>query len=197
MIKFNMTRILAILGIALTLFVSAANADELTLSTLMQMLAQNKDGKATFVEKKYIETLNRPVESSGELAFTSPDKLEKHTLKPKPESLILEGDKLTIEQPEKHRLTVNLLDHPEVSAFVESIRSTLAGDISKLEAFYQIELTGSIDKWQLVLTPKQTRMSKVISSIQIGGSQTDVKTINFYQYDGDHSEMFITKVDNP
>lgn len=197
MIMFDVTRIRAVLGIALALTLSAANADEFTLPTLMQMLAQNKDGKATFVEKKYIETLNRPVVSSGELAFTSPDKLEKRTLKPRPESLTLEGDKLTIEQPEKRHLTVSLLEHPEVSAFVESIRSTLAGDMSTLEAFYQVELTGSDEKWQLVLTPKQTRMSEIISRIQIGGSHADVKTINFYQRDGDHSEMVITQVANP
>jgi hypothetical protein len=103
-------------------------AGELNLPDLMQLLAQHKSGKASFIEKKYIGILEKPVESSGELAFTAPDKLEKRTLKPKSESLVLEGDNLTVDQPDRRRLTVSLQDHPEIAAFVQSIRGTLAGD---------------------------------------------------------------------
>ena len=35
------------------------------LQQLMDLLAQNKSGRATFVETKRIALLNRPVESSG------------------------------------------------------------------------------------------------------------------------------------
>ena len=64
------------------------------LQQLMDSLAQNKSGRATFVETKRIAMLDKPVESSGELLFTAPDRLEKRTLKPKPESMIVDGDAL-------------------------------------------------------------------------------------------------------
>ena len=38
------------------------------VAELMQMLGQQKSGKATFVEKKYIAMLEQPLESSGEFA---------------------------------------------------------------------------------------------------------------------------------
>ena len=119
----------AIVGLMLCLATSLAAADTLQLPQLMQLLAQNKAGKALFVEKKYISIIDKPIESSGELAFTAPDKLEKRTLKPKLELLVLEGDNLTIDQPDKHRLSIRLQEHAEVAAFVESIRGTLAGDL--------------------------------------------------------------------
>lgn len=169
-------------------------AAEWQVSDLMQLLSQTKSGRATFIEKKYIGIVDKPLESSGELAFTAPDKLEKRTLKPKLEALVLDGSTLTVDQPGKRRLTVSLQDYPEVSAFVDSIRGTLAGDRSALEKVYKLELSGSAEKWNLVLTPTQPRMSNIISRIRIGGVQAEVKTIDFDQADGDRSEMHVTKV---
>ena len=187
-------RIRSIASAILVLATCAASAGDWKLPELMQLLAQNKAGKAVFVEKKYIGILDKPVESSGELAFTAPDKLEKRTLKPSPELLMLEGDSLTVDQPGKRRQTVSLQAHPDIAAFVESIRGTLAGDRTVLEKVYALELTGSAEHWQLVLVPTQPRMQSIISRIRIGGSHADVRTIDFDQADGDRSEMVITKV---
>ena len=123
-------------------------AAEWDIDQLMQGLAQTRSDRAMFVEKKYIAILDKPVESSGELFYTAPDRLEKRTLKPKPESLVLDGDSITVDQPGKRRVTVSLHDHPEITAFIESIRGTLAGDRSALEKFFTLELTGSTDEWQ-------------------------------------------------
>ncbi len=181
-------------GIVLSLASGIALAGDLSVSELMRVIGQTKEGKALFVEKKYIGIVDKPLVSSGELAFTAPDRLEKRTLKPVTESLILEGDNLTIEQADKRRFKVSLREHPEVAAFVESIRGTLAGDRLALESAYTLELTGVLDKWQLVLVPTQAQMSKLITRIRIGGNHGDVKAITFEQADGDRSEMAITKV---
>ena len=126
---FNKIAVAAIAWLLFALASPIAQADGLQLSQLMHILAQNKSGKATFVEKKYIGILDRPVVSSGDLSFTAPDQLEKRTLTPRPETLILNGDILTIDQPGRQQKMVSLGDHPEVTAFIESIRGTLAGDL--------------------------------------------------------------------
>jgi len=79
-----MSRILA--GLTVLLIAGFCQAADLSVADLMHMLGQKKSGTATFVEKKYIAMLKQPLESSGELAFTAPDRLEKRTLKPKAES---------------------------------------------------------------------------------------------------------------
>ena len=190
----NAMRIQTLFGILLALPATLVQADDWQVSDLMQLLGESKSGKALFVEKKYISIIDKPIESSGELSFTAPDRLEKHTLKPKAETLLLEGDKLTVDQPGKRHLTVDLQERPEVAAFVESIRGTLSGDRSALEKFYTLELTGTAEEWKLVLIPRLEQMLKVISRIQIGGTHADVKKIDFYQGDGDRSEMTIKKV---
>ncbi len=185
----------SLLASMLLLGANAVHAASWNVAELMQMLGQQKSGKATFVEKKYIAMLEQPLESSGELSFTAPDRLEKRTVKPKPESLVLEGDKLLVERSNGRKLTVSLAERPEVSAFVESIRATLTGDRGALERFYTLALSGSAEQWQLVLTPNQPRMAQIISQIRIGGAQALVKTIEFQQADGDRSEMVIKGAD--
>jgi len=192
----NKIALAAIAWLLFALASPAAQAEDLQLSQLMHILSQNKSGKATFVEKKYIGIIDRPLISTGDLSFTAPDKLEKRTLTPRPESLTLNGDILVIDRPGKQRRTFSLEEHPEISAFIESIRGTLAGDLGALEKFYTLKLTGSLTQWQLVLTPRHQRLSNIFSRIRIGGSGADVKTISMDQSDGDHSEMVITNIDD-
>ncbi len=167
------------------------------IDDLMGLLAKTKAARASFVETRTIGIVDRPVESSGELVFAAPDRLEKLTFKPKPESVVLQGDSLTIEQPGKRPVVISLSDHPEISAFVESVRGTLAGDRTALEASYRLDLSGSADAWQLVLIPTRPAMLKVISRIRIRGLRDDVKAIDFESADGDRFQMAITRIPGP
>ena len=110
----------------------------------MQTLAAVKSSKARFVERKHMAILNAPLESSGTLVYVAPTRLEKHTLAPRAESLVLDGEDITITSTEPgQRRMLNLRDYPLIRAFVESIRSTLAGDLPTLTRFYEVELAGS------------------------------------------------------
>lgn len=176
---------------------ASSYAGDWVLSDLMHLLAQKKSGKANFVEKKFIGILDKPLESSGELSFDAPDRLEKRTLKPRQESMMLDGDKLTVTMHEKRPLYLRLQDHPEVSALIESIRGTLSGDKVALERNYTVDLNGVQAKWQLTLLPMHKDVTKVVRKIQISGIDADIKTITFDQADGDRFEMTISKVVSP
>ena len=164
------------------------------VAQLMRALAQNKSGHATFVEKKFIAVLDRPVESSGELLFVAPHRLEKKTLKPKPESMVLERDMLTLERGAQKR-SLRLADYPEIGAFVESIRATLAGDLQALERTYHIGLEGSAERWQLVLVPADAKLAALVTQIRISGTHREVNAVEIRQADGDRSVMTIEKAD--
>ncbi len=59
------------------------------------MLARVPESNATFVEVKTLAMLTRPLRASGRLAYRRPAHLEKITLEPQAESLVVDGDKLT------------------------------------------------------------------------------------------------------
>lgn len=166
------------------------------LQQLMDALALNKSGRATFVETKYIAMLDKPVESSGELLYTAPDRLEKRTLKPRSESLRVIGDELSVERGrQKHRL--QLQAYPELAAFIDSIRGTLAGDRKALERGFRLSLDGSAERWTLQLLPLDEKMLAVIRRIRISGVRDQVNGIEIAQSDGDRSVMTIEKLAAP
>jgi outer membrane lipoprotein-sorting protein len=159
-----------------------------TIDRLMSTLAQHKSGRASFTETKYLSIATQPVESSGELVFVAPDHLEKITQSPKPEHLVVDGDMLTVER-ENHKYTLALEHYPELGAFIDSIRATLAGNRFALEQVYKVALSGKGDDWTLTLTPIDSRMRKVVSTITIDGTRDTMRTVAIQQADGDHSLM--------
>ena len=185
--------LVALLVLALPVFSHAADWD---IDQLMQTLAQTRSGHVSFVEKKSIAMLDAPVESSGELFYTAPDRLEKRTLKPKPETMILDQGTLLVERGrQKHSL--QLQDYPELAAFIDSIRGTLAGDRKALERNYRLSLDGSSQNWTLQLLPSNEKMLAVVKRIRIAGVREDVIRIEISQADGDSSVMLIEKLPLP
>ena len=183
---------LRVLLVMLAMAGPAAAADW-GVEQLMQELAQVKSARAKFVERRHMTILNAPLESSGTLVYTAPGRLEKHTLAPRQESLVLERDRLTFENKERNqRRTFALRDHPLIWAFVESIRSTLAGDLATLNRFYQVTLDGGERQWRLTLKPAEPDMQNVVSEIRIDGSRNRVVTIEIIETQGDRSVMTIT-----
>ena len=184
-------------GLALLLWVCCAPVQAAwDVAQLMQGLAQNKSGRASFVETKYIAMLDKPVESSGELLFTAPGRLEKRTFKPKPESVLVENGTLTVERG-KRRNVLRLQDYPELVAFTESIRGTLAGDTAALKRIYTLDLEGTQESWTLSLRPIEAKMQELVQRIRIGGSHAEVKSIEIEQTDKDRSVMVIEKLSGP
>ncbi len=167
-----------------------ATAADWNIARLMQSLAQQRGGKVAFSEKKYIALLDRPVESSGELVYQPPGRLEKRTLKPSVESLVLDRDVLVVERG-KQRYTLQLQQYPEITAIVGSIRNTLAGDLEALERQYRVDLQGNPERWSLTLLPSDTGIAALVQRIRISGTRDELRQIEMLQADGDRSVMDI------
>lgn len=180
----------SLLAVAMTAPSYAADWD---IDQLMHALAQTRSGHARFVEKKSIAILEQPVESSGDLLYTAPDRLEKRTLKPKPETMVVQGDDLEIERG-RQKIRLQLQEYPELAAFIDSIRGTLAGDRKALERSYQLSLEGAAQGWTLKLVPVSSKMKQVVARIRITGVRDEIRSIDIAQVDGDSSLMLIEKV---
>lgn len=188
-------RILLLLLLCLPLSARAETASAWNIQQLMQSLAGVKEAKGSFVENKFLSVLNRPLESTGVLVFQAPGHLEKHTLTPKAETLVLDQGVLTIDNKARNiKRTLVLQEYPAIWAFVESIRSTLAGDLHTLERFYKIELEGNSAHWKLRLLPVDSKMREMISEIRIAGHSTWVDSIETLEANGDRTLMKVVEI---
>ncbi len=160
------------------------------LDALMGELAVRRHGHVTFTEVQHLAVLERPLESSGELLYEAPDRLEKRILKPRPETLILAHGVLSVTRGQ-HTRTVELSAWPQVAPLIESLSATLAGDRATLERTFSVELDGDPARWTLRLTPRNPDAARAVTAVLITGEAANLRTVEILDADGDRSLLTI------
>ncbi len=174
----------------------ANNVNDVDFIEVMRLLSLRQHGRVDFVEQHFLAVLKRPTESSGELRYDAPDRLEKRTLQPHAETLLLAGGILTIERGHSKRV-LDLHAFPQVQPFVESIRATLAGDRGALERMFDIEFGGSIDRWAMSLVPLQGKVKESVAEVRIDGARDQLLRVEIRQPDGDRSLLTLRPAARP
>ena len=191
MISGLKTRLDAIL-LGLALLLSAASpAWAFDLSELMSQLARQKSGEAGFVEQRFVRGVDGPLNSAGTLSFTAPDKLARKTVTPRPESMMVEGNTLTLSRAGRTR-TLTLDSMPELQGMVDALRGTLMGDAQLLQRNFRTQLGGTQAGWTLDLEPIDSRLASQVRSVRLSGRQGQVLGVEMEFVGGDRSVMTIS-----
>jgi len=162
------------------------------LPQLMQGMAEVKSERRRFTEKKYLKVLTAPLESSGVLVYRAPGHLEKLTLQPRKESMVLDQGVIEIVEPSRHvRRTLMANQYPAVAALVESMRATLAGDASALTRYYRTTVQGAAAHWHLQLVPLDAAAREVVREIRIEGRANNITGIEIVGMDGDRTVVAV------
>lgn len=180
-------------GVLLAALVAhAAVAAAFTPARLMQMLAGVESVDASFREERHLAALEQPLQLTGILRYRAPDYLKKQTVLPRPEMFEVSGDRLVVESAEGDRRELSLGDYPQLRAFVESLRGTLAGDLRGLRRYYRLTLSGGRDAWRLRLTPDDPAVARYVSTITIAGGGARLASVEIVEAGGDRSLMTVT-----
>ena len=175
---------------------SAVPAEDEAFGQLLQLLAARRHGHVTFTEVHQLALLDRPLESSGELLYDAPDRLEKRTLQPRREDLLLEHGVLTAQRG-SHRHVLALRDYPQLIPYIESIRATLAGDRAALGRYFRLQFSGTLDHWTLALVPVDAELARTVQHIRIVGERDAIRTVEVRQTDGDTSLLTVGAAVSP
>jgi outer membrane lipoprotein carrier protein LolA len=163
---------------------------------VLQLLAARRHGHVSFTEVHTLAMLERPLESSGELFYDAPDRLEKRTLKPKAEDLLLDKGMLRAQRG-THVRVLSLRDYPQALPFVESLRATLAGDRAALERYFTVTFAGTPDHWTLELAPTDSTLARSVQQVRIVGERDRLSTVEIREADGDSSLLSLGPELNP
>lgn len=177
------------LALVPTSFVSASSNDGVELAKLMHELSQVETAGGRFVERKYLSILSEPLTLHGHVLYRAPDYVEKEYDDPNGERYEVRGDHLAIELADGSRRELVIDEHPVLRAFVESYRGTLAGDLETLEKYFELELSGTMDAWRLLLVPKLAELSRYLTAVVLLGSGGTVYEVHTRETGGDHSVM--------
>ena len=172
--------------------IKATSSQAWGLPQLMQEMAGVKSSKRKFTERKYMSVLTVPLESSGTLSYQAPDRLEKHTLTPREERMVLDHGVIVVTRAGQGKNTMMVNQYPAIGAFVESIRSTLAGDQKTLERYFQVKLEGSAARWHMKLLPVDKAVRDMVREIRMEGRGTMIVSMEIIEANGDHSTMTVS-----
>jgi outer membrane lipoprotein-sorting protein len=181
------------IGLAIAVAATPTHAAGFDLGALTSLLGRVRSGEATFVETRRIEMLDRTLQSSGRLSFKAPDSFVRETLKPRHETLAVEGNTLTMSIGERSR-TMQLDASPEAAVIVEAIRGTLTGNRATLERLFETTVSGDAQAWTLKLVPRDLRLRGQVSAVQVSGREDIAREVQVQLADGDRSVMTIEPV---
>lgn len=185
---------LALIGAGIAALTLPARAQGgFDLVQLMRMLALVKAGEATFVETRSVAMLDHTLHSSGRLSFEAPDTFVRETLTPRRERIAVVGNLVTMNLGTRTR-TAPLDSMPEAAVIMEAIRGTLTGNREAIERNFSATVSGTPQRWTLVLTPNEPRLRALVVSVRLSGRQALVHEVTVAMADGDRSVMTIEPV---
>lgn len=179
---------------------NVAMASSNTRENVMRALAGVESAVAEFVEVRESGFLTSQLIVKGRISYQSPDKLQRSVAEPYVEEITIDGDTMTLMREKDTtegesrvvKQRVSLESAPIVRSVVESVRSTLAGDLSRLEELFDIEWQSSTENWTMMLKPIDERLQESITSIELTGNASKIETITTVESDGDESKMTLT-----
>ena len=166
------------------------NQEPLDLPQLMDLMAQVSARQDRFTETKTLAVLTKPLVLTGTLAYSRPDRVEKHVLTPYEEHLVVQGDQLTLMNKDGTK-RIGVKSHPLIWSFVEAIRASLAGETEALRRFYHIKVEGTATKWLLTLRPLDPQAASYLTSIRLAGQGNHLAMVEIHEAGGDRSVMTI------
>lgn len=183
------TRLLRAWALAALAFATLP-AWSLDLPELMALLAQRTSGEARFVEQRFVKGLDQPLQSSGTLSFQAPDRFVRRTLEPVAESMVVQGNQVTLSRGNRSK-TLALDASPEATVAVEAMRGTLTGNARALQKHFKTRVSGTAERWTLELTPLNGSVAGPLLGLKVSGSRSELRTVETQLQGGDSSVMTI------
>lgn len=157
----------------------------------MARLATVRESRARFVEEKTLAALDRPLRSEGWLLYRRPAFFEKTTTAPIQESVMVDGDRLSLVSAGQPPRLLDLGAEPGLHALVDAVRGTLAGDLATLRRSYRVTFEGDPSGWRLTLVPLGEPLARLLREVVVAGTGTNLGEVRFLQANGDRSVMTI------
>lgn len=186
----------------LSAILSAAIADEdvWDVSKLMHQVSSIAHAKLVFRETRNSAFLVTDLVTEGNIEYRRPDYIEKNTVSPIVEKVVIDGNYLSIERAAHNKKGDNTVQvqkypvqsHPVLAVAVASLRAMLDGNMVRIQEDFEIKLDGSRADWQLDLTPTNPEILKYFDRIALYGSDARIQKVVSIQADGDQSMLELT-----
>ncbi|WP_049623026.1 LolA family protein [Frateuria defendens] len=161
-----MRRLIALL-LLLCLAPACLAQDDSLLQAVLAQLGRHPSVRAEFNQRRENPALAQPQVSRGQLLFVLGHGMLWQVREPYQESLALTGSRTARIGPDGTLRSVR--GDRGVSQVSQMLQSLLAGKPDEALRQFQIEASGDLGQWRLHFVPRQSRMARVLSGIELDG----------------------------
>ena len=141
-----------------------------------------------FLQEKTISSINRTLRSSGVFIF-SPMGIVWKTEKPFPSVMAVGSASVVQIMPDGRKIVTDASQNQIFTGISKSISAMFCGDEKSILENFTHDFSSSGDGWTLLLSPKDSSVKSVISSIDVSGkmqgNETFIKEILITEASGD------------
>ena len=150
--------------------------------TIFNKAKDTESINSLFIQERKISVLPLPLISTGKFQFHYQEGLLLETLEPVQSRIIISKKGI---QTEDNFVKTEMKGSSQLGKILLSLFS---GDLASLEAYFFIIIKGDVNKWNLLLKPKNSLVSAQIASISIEGKES-VESIYLVETNGDSSSL--------
>lgn len=156
---------------------------------LIALLQKPQNIQGDFTQQHFLKSLSKPIVSQGKFVLSANNGLLWQMQQPFAVDLRVKKDGIT--QWDGHQWMANnkLGQSEQINLFL----GLLSGDVSALSAQFDLQLIGSAQQWQLILTPSSLLMKQIFNHIHIKGDEL-VREIELNEKQGDRKRILLHKI---
>lgn len=169
----------------------AAAATRPNAQTLVAGLKRAAPARTRFSEVRFSGLLDRPLIVHGELEYDGPGKLSRIVDTPYEEHMTIENDDASVQRGDHPVRKFPLSQAPELEGFLRGFAALLGGDAEALQRDFVLSANGGDSGWHLKLTPRDERLAKRVTALEVDGAGTSARCFRTIEADGDVNVMLV------
>ena len=159
---------------------------------LAQTLQKPANVQGAFTQQRYLKSLAKPMTTNGQFVLIPKRGLLWHMQKPFENRLRVRADGI-MQWNGKSWVAANPSKMNGQSQQIRLFLDLLGGNTKGLEKQFDLQLSGSQQKWTLRLNPKTALMKQIFNHIEISGDSV-VRRIELNEKQGDRTVMQFNQV---
>jgi outer membrane lipoprotein-sorting protein len=166
--------------------VAQSTADDVVLTEITNRLIKTLITQGSFQQQKRLKVLRKPLISTGTFIYHQSKGVIWRTITPIPSLLLLN----------ETRLLTTTGEQILPATFGKVFKGLLGADLSALTDSFVVSGIDRKTAWQLVLTPKDELLKKIINTIILTGN-TELSSIEIHETSGNSTYIRFEKITHP
>ncbi len=170
---------------------TAASVAGIDATALVTRLKRAVPARTAYTEVRFSGLLDRPLILRGELEYLGPGQLGKRVDTPYREQTTVANGEASVRRGDRAPRTFSLNQAPELEGFLRGFAALLGGDAATLAGDFELVVRGDTANWQLTLKPRDSRLARRISAIEVDGAGNTPRCFQTREADGDVSMLLV------